>query len=533
MTVTFDSVGAGANGNSASGISWSHTIASTATCLVVAVGGFFPGGSKSQLTTHTVTVGSTPLQLLGIVEGANTATWGWVELWGLLSPPTGTRTITVVEKLSGVLDCYLNANSASYIGATQFGTPVINYGTATTITSGAIVSGTANRVLSIQGGYAATLTSPTGTSRSNKPIPAVNVYTTILMQDSPGAATVTQNSTFSGPNGWGAVSANLIGGTQHHVNANTTAMTVTRSAGVNAVGTTWHVGATLALTMTRAAVGIGLPLGPSLRYVGRYPDSSGVICPVSYVQAVNAASAVTPTWVDNQVTIAAANLVTEEWVDQQVANYSTQSDVTTALEDYVPTSALGTDDGVAKLNSNSKVPTDQLPADLITNSLATSFNFLTQGTLYLPSNSTHTVTTSILGEYVVAEGTVPDPGYPWVPWPFVYILGQATGASSSTRLAGNGNFGFIAVTPVGSVAPVYAAGVCTSDPFLNYYLAMPFGAATNVQAGSGMTPLTQPPINGPLDLQVSVCCYSGNSYTFNGTGLVAYLLCLPAAGGRT
>ncbi len=524
-TVALDAVGTtgAAGAHSTGGASWSHTIGGSATALVVGIGSFFNGSTgNSSLTTHTVKVGTTPLTQLGIINCGNANGNGWTELWGLINPPTGAQTITVVENVSASA-CFLYGNSVSYTGVGHFGTPVLNSGSGTNPTSGAIVSAVGSMVVSVQGIYDDTLSSPTGTSRYNQPASPNASDVTLLIEDKTGAATVTQRSTPSNFNAWGVVSVNLAAGTPWTGNSSL-ALTVTRTATASHTGGVWFANASLALTATATAAGVDTKLGPPLRYVGRYPDSPAVIVPASYAQTAYNATAVSLPWVDGQVATAAANLVNQAYVNQQIANYTTQAQVTAALANYVPNSALGAASGVAQINASSQIPTAQLPA-LVTNSLAVNYDAVTQGTVYLASATTHTVSTQNLGEFPIAAVTVTDPGYPYVVWPFAYVLGSSGGVVSGSRLAGNGNSGFLAVTPPGSNT-IYAAGVMTDDPLPNYYAATPYGSAIGIP----MTPITQPPINGSLTLQLSACCWAGSSYIVSGTGLNFYILVLPSVG---
>jgi hypothetical protein len=261
--------------------------------------------------------------------------------------------------------------------------------------------------------------------------------------------------------------------------------------------------------------------------VGRPPDSDSVVATTQYTQARWNATLVTPQWITQQVTIASANLVTQSWINQQISNYLSQSAVTTALTGYVPTSELGAASGVAQLNSNLLVPSGQLPT-LVTNSLAVNYDAAISGVIILPSGQTATAQTDVIGAVPLAKVTIADPGYPWVPLPFAVVQGNAGGAGSGTRLAGNNNFGFLTVTPFGATSPIYAAGICTDDSVPNYYLCLPYGGGV----GSVMTPLTQPPIIGSLTLLLSGCSWSGGvgGYVFSGTGMVFYVLVVPAVG---
>jgi hypothetical protein len=202
-----------------------------------------------------------------------------------------------------------------------------------------------------------------------------------------------------------------------------------------------------------------------------------------------------------------------------------QATVDAALGGFVADSALGAHSGVAQADGTGTVPSAQLPV-LSTNNVAKVFDCTTSGTVFLPSGSTYTATTDDIGEFVIANVEIPNPGYPWIALPFAYVLGHSSAVSSGSRLLGNGNIGFLAVTAPGEVAPIYGMGLCTADTVANYYPVVP---ATN--GLDRVTPATQPPFQGGATLQLSACNFAGTNYTFSGTGLVFYVLVLPALGG--
>lgn len=265
----------------------------------------------------------------------------------------------------------------------------------------------------------------------------------------------------------------------------------------------------------------------ALETVGRYPDSNSVIASKAYADADNAATAVTQAYIDQQCAIQAANAVSQAYITQAVANYATTSQLSASTAPYVPNSTLGAANGVAATNSSGLVPAGQLPT-LVTNRLAKSYSIATSGTNFLGGDS-FTVTTTTLQEYIIASLPIPDPGYPWYPRVFAYISGQAAGSSSGSRFIGNGNFGLLTVMPPAGISTkIYGAGVCTSDTVTNWYQCLPYGGAQNTSIP--MTPLNQPPIIGPLTLNLGACCWSGNGYTFNGPGLVYHVTVVPALG---
>lgn len=522
-TVALDAVANLGTANTTAGLSGAFTLASSATALCVAVGGVRGVQGFSWPTTHTVTVGGTPLTLLKALNCNNAAGNGWVELWGLIGPPTGSQTITVIENRAAAA-ASINVTAISYTGVAQFGTAVPNFGTAATASSGAVVSATGNRVLSVIGGLGATLTAPSGTLRSNQPATADAAYVTLMLQDSAGAATVTQTGHFVGSSGWGEIGVNLIAGNLWRVSA-PLSTTVGFSAGGSFVGRALTIGAAhLSLTTTAAATGVDQQQGPPLRYVGRLPDSASVIGTTTYAQAQDVANLVTPAWISQQVTQSARNLVTSAWIAQQTSGYLTQAGVTTELaSSYVPSTELGAANGIAQANGGGIVPSGQLPT-LITNNVARVYDCVTDGTISLTSGHVYTATTENIGEFVMASVTIPNPGYPWIALPFAYVLGYSSGAASGNRLVGNGNYGFLAVTAAGQQTPLYGMALMTDDTIANYYPLIP---TSLVQT----TPLNQPPFETGVTLQLSVCNYTGSTYTVSGTGLVFYVLVLPALGG--
>jgi hypothetical protein len=233
---------------------------------------------------------------------------------------------------------------------------------------------------------------------------------------------------------------------------------------------------------------------------------------------------VSPTWVNQQITLATANLVSQTYIDEAVGNYATKAAVNTTLSAYVPTSALGST--VARLGSDGNVPSGVLPT-VTTNSLGVSYDvYGPQGVVFLPSGQQFTTQTSNLGELKLGTIKIPDPGYPYVVFPFAYVRAWSASSPSGSNLHGNGNVGLMTVTPVAQTTPVYAAGLCTADTVANFYACIPAA----VTAGP-VTPTTHPPIVGSITLELSACNWTGTDYTFTGTGLVYFVIVVPGLVG--
>lgn len=265
----------------------------------------------------------------------------------------------------------------------------------------------------------------------------------------------------------------------------------------------------------------------AFEYVGRPPDSDSVVVTKAYADADNAVTSVTNGFIDNQVATQGGDLVTQNWITEQVANYATQSMVTAANSAYVLKTALAAAHGIAQSGAGGVIPSVQLPA-VSTNRLALSYNIATSGTNFLAGDS-FTVVTTNLNEYTIASLPIPDPGFPWYPLAEAFISGQAAGTPSGSRFVGNGNLGFLTVMPPSGVSnTIYSAGVCTADTVTGWYECLPYGATQG--ANFPMTPANQPPILGPLTLNLGACCYSGTGFTFNGPGLVYHVTVIPAMG---
>ena len=272
-----------------------------------------------------------------------------------------------------------------------------------------------------------------------------------------------------------------------------------------------------------------------LRYVGRPPDTSATVAPASavYSSAANSSNLfsrylVTTSWLANQITTlsSADPPVMSDYITQQAANYATQSQVTTALQQFIANSQIGAANGYAKLvNGGVPVGPGAQIASVSTNNKIGVYAMTNQ---LLPSGNTYAITGTTTS-FPLGTVTVPNPGYPWIPIPFAYVQGAST-ASGPGRLIGSGNYALLTVTPQGLASPVYAAGYMTDDPIMNYYPVVPCAVPGINTTGSPVTPLTQQPLTltTTFTLSVSGSGSSTTGYTVSGTGLVFYIAVVPA-----
>lgn len=275
-----------------------------------------------------------------------------------------------------------------------------------------------------------------------------------------------------------------------------------------------------------------------MRYVGRTPDADASVAPKSYADATAATSAVTTSVVNTRIASAAALLTSASYADTQDALRAHKAEVLAADELYFPTTALGATNGVASIDSDGFVPTAQLP-QLLTDRVATCYSVVsptaglwgatTAGTSgavgSISFTTTLTATSTSPREQQLASIPVPDPGYPWRPLPFAWVMGKGGGTAPATRKVGTGNYGMLSVMPPSGVSNViYGLGLCSASSVNDVYPVLPF-AQTN------QTPTNVPPVTGALTLNLYGACWSGTNYVYSAANLVYFVLVVPALGG--
>jgi hypothetical protein len=122
----------------------------------------------------------------------------------------------------------------------------------------------------------------------------------------------------------------------------------------------------------------------------------------------------------------------------------------------------------------------------------------------------------------LASYVIPDPGYPWRPWPMAWVMGASSGATQpAARTLGTGSYGLLTVVSAGASPSVYGLGICTGSFYPNLYPVLPAGVV-------GQTPATIPPVIGGLELDLVGQLWSGSTYTFYSTALAFTMLVVPA-----
>ena len=193
---TYDSVGAGYKNGGGSG-SWSHTIGATATALLVPV-------LCNDSASVAVTVDGQAMTKLCTQVTITTGGTLYLYLFGMLNPPTGTKTVAVTGANN-----YLVANSAAYTNVVAFGCPQA-VSSAGTSASHATKATPGRALFQVFGSIAnAAATSYSQNERWNG---WTNGSTFPMNFGDAGASTpsVTFATTNGNTNGWGSIAVELM-----------------------------------------------------------------------------------------------------------------------------------------------------------------------------------------------------------------------------------------------------------------------------------------------------------------------------------
>lgn len=123
---------------------------------------------------------------------------------------------------------------------------------------------------------------------------------------------------------------------------------------------------------------VGIP------YVGRTPDSDGVVVPKTFADTTQAAAAVTTGAVSTLITSTQALLTTRTYADAQDLLVAHKTDVTTADLAYLDATRLNAASGIAGLDSSGNLLSAQVPSGVLTDRVAQCFS-LSQGTVSRPA----------------------------------------------------------------------------------------------------------------------------------------------------
>jgi len=217
MAVAFDAVGpssAGTSSTTTAALTWTHVCGASATLLLVGVAMGNDSGSDAS-TLLSATYNGVAMTSLGKVH-SNNQTAGYVELFGLLNPATGSHTVSVAMTGGFSGTDTRSAGSVSYTGTSTSSLPTATtaYGSGAT-PSVTVSSATGNMVASAQC-CGAGFTGASDTLRYRKNSNTNSAAGNVQFNDAAGSSSVTITGTEPG-DWWGIVGVNIaaagVGGT--------------------------------------------------------------------------------------------------------------------------------------------------------------------------------------------------------------------------------------------------------------------------------------------------------------------------------
>lgn len=216
MPVAYDSVGAGNSigGASAAALSWAQTIGGTANAIV----GVCATTSTTANNVITMSCGASAMNLLlGYDFHSSSGIFYRLSLFGLLLPPTGAQTISLVNTGPGSVWWTSHGNSVAYSGVSSFGTGLSassGGASSTALAHNNIPSATGRMVFQAFGKNTSTVvTAPNQTVRHNVAATGGGSVGTLglAIQDAPGAGSVSFTATDTGNPVWGSIAVDLLG----------------------------------------------------------------------------------------------------------------------------------------------------------------------------------------------------------------------------------------------------------------------------------------------------------------------------------
>lgn len=280
-----------------------------------------------------------------------------------------------------------------------------------------------------------------------------------------------------------------------------------------------------------------------LQYRGPAPAGNNAsVLPKSQADSMFAALEVTTSTINAQIAtyLSHNQLAPVSYFIAQNALIAQQSAVTTADTAFAPASSLNAASGVAGLDSSGNLLTAQVNSSaVITNRMIKSYSVgavsgtagilggsvtTTPGaTGVILINGSYEVTTSGAPYAQLAQLSIPDPGWPWVPICSGLIMGDSSSSTPAplTRSQGTGNCGMVLVTELGNTAHPYGIALCADSYFTDTYPIQPYGTGAQ-------TPATVSALTGAQTLAVWGTCWNSAPYTFYEQNLVFSVLVVPS-----
>jgi len=249
-----------------------------------------------------------------------------------------------------------------------------------------------------------------------------------------------------------------------------------------------------------------------LQYRGRAPDTDFSVLHKKWADDQYDLLKVDEAFVNNAVATEGIPLVSKNYVDTQDNLREKIATVDAADLNYIAATALGNASGVASIGPDGYVPSAQLPT------LTTERKpFIVNATEVLMTGSRE-VTTLNNKEYRAANLTIEDPGFPYIPLFFAYVMGGSLNGPQTTRLLGTGSYGQISVLRSDNLK--YAWTICNSKKALDTFCAMPFADQT-------INPTVLPPLYGTTQWSLWLGLWSGSTFHFTPNGLRFFCIVWP------
>jgi len=252
-------------------------------------------------------------------------------------------------------------------------------------------------------------------------------------------------------------------------------------------------------------------------YVGLPPNTDSSVVTKLWADQYQATVVVDANWVNKTLAseITHDQLMTPAYVDSEDALRAHKTDVDAADQNYIPDDAWGAPNGVAMLDANGDLVAAEIPPGVPTSRQALVYTAARNGHIYLHPGTYHQTNTQTYREFLLADITIPDPGYPWRPLVYAQVGGFSNGGTvPATASQGTGNMGLVTVMPPSEVSnTIYGVGICTAlYATLGFYPVLPSGAGHQ-------TPITTPPLVGGVELEMWCCSYAMAGYVFVGDGM--------------
>jgi hypothetical protein len=183
-------------------IAWTHTATGTERAVLVGFTSNNVGQSPASQTKSVTYDGSPMSQLITVDVNSDT----FIQIWGLLNPPTGAKTVSVTISQAANTGRQLIGSSVSYTRVNSFGATSSNTGSGTALTQ-TVSSSSAEKIFQVFGCFALQ-SAYNQTLRVTSQVPANNAD--VLLGDANGAASVNFASTGSLSGAWAGAAVRLI-----------------------------------------------------------------------------------------------------------------------------------------------------------------------------------------------------------------------------------------------------------------------------------------------------------------------------------